>query len=164
MRYLDGPANPYLAQELRDLAPGTALDAGCGAGAEAAWLASRGWSVTGVDISAEGLAVARRREPAVEWIEADLTTWHPGRPFDLVMTHYAHPAMPHLEFYDRIAQWVAPGGALLIVGHLDDGHHPASVSLADVVSRLDGWRIDSAGEYARGSLSDVVVRATKVGA
>jgi hypothetical protein len=32
--------------------------------------------------------------------------------------------MPQLEFYDRTASWVAPGGTLLIVGHL---HHDATV-------------------------------------
>jgi cyclopropane fatty-acyl-phospholipid synthase-like methyltransferase len=36
--------NPYLARELSDLGPGTALDAGCGEGAEAIWLASEGRS------------------------------------------------------------------------------------------------------------------------
>ena len=106
------------------LVPGTALDAGCGAGAEAIWLASRGWQVTAADISSEALARAAERaaaaggRPCVEWVEADLSVWEPGTRFDLVTTHYAHPAMPQLEFYDRIAEWVAPGGTLLIVGHL----------------------------------------------
>ena len=59
-----------------------------------------------------------RRRGHVEWVEADLSVWEPGTRFDLVTTHYAHPAMPQLEFYDRIAEWVAPGGTLLIVGHL----------------------------------------------
>ncbi|WP_443056385.1 class I SAM-dependent methyltransferase [Streptomyces sp. MUM 178J] len=45
------PPNPYLAHETAGLAPGTALDAGCGSGAEAIWLASRGWHVTAADIS-----------------------------------------------------------------------------------------------------------------
>lgn len=164
MRYVTGPANPYVDRETAGLTPGTALDAGCGAGAEAALLASRGWTVTGVDVSPEAIGVAQRASSAVEWITADLTTWHPGRRFDLVMTHYAHPAMPHLEFYAHLGEWVAPGGSLLIVGHADDGHHEASVRLDDIVARLAGWRIDTAGEYTRGSLNDVVVRATKVGA
>ena len=64
------------------------------------------------------------------WVEADLTSWEPERRFDLVTTHYAHPAMPQLAFDERISEWVAPGGTLLIIGHLHDpastghGHHP----------------------------------------
>ncbi|GAA2816821.1 class I SAM-dependent methyltransferase [Nonomuraea rubra] len=118
------PPNPYLAPETVGLAPGTALDAGCGSGAEAIWLAERGWHVTAADISSHALAAAARRPASgdaagrLHWVRADLTTWRPDAPFDLVMTHYAHPAMPQLDFYDRIAGWVAPGGTLLIVGHL----------------------------------------------
>jgi SAM-dependent methyltransferase len=133
----DGPAStsahephPHLASEVGALAPGTALDAGCGRGAEAIWLATAGWQVTAVDISAAALAGAVDRAPDsgisghVQWVEADLTTWDPPRQFDLVTTHYAHPTMPQLEFYERIAAWVAPGGSLLIVGHLDQEHEP----------------------------------------
>jgi hypothetical protein len=62
----------------------------------------------------------------VDWTRADLGVWEPGTRFDLVTTHYAHPAMPQLDFYDRIAGPVAPGGTPLIVGHLRthvaDGH------------------------------------------
>src|SRR3712207_597011 len=49
-------ASPYVDTELAGLDPGTALDAGCGEGAEAIRLAARGWRVTGADISAEALA------------------------------------------------------------------------------------------------------------
>ncbi|RNL64906.1 class I SAM-dependent methyltransferase [Nocardioides marmoriginsengisoli] len=175
------PPNPYLARELEDLRPGTALDAGCGSGAEAIWLAGHGWQVTAADISAEALTHAAARggsATAVEWVEADLTTWDPGRRFDLVMTHYAHPAMSQLAFYDRIARWVAPGGTLLIVGHLhthDSGHgdHPpaeASATAATITARLDddAWRIVTADEQDRAvagghgtTLRDVVVRAER---
>jgi SAM-dependent methyltransferase len=117
-------ANPYLIREASGLVPGTALDAGCSEGAEAIWLAGYGWQVTATDIAAEALAraAARAAETSaaghVRWVEADLTSWTPGTQFDLVTTNYAHPAMPQLAFYERIAEWVAPGGTLLIVGHL----------------------------------------------
>ena len=122
--------NPYLAQEVGQLKTGTALDAGCGEGAEAVWLAARGWQVTAVDISGEVLGRATDLAAAsglptdrLRWVEADLSSWEPEDRFDLVMTHYAHPAMPQLAFYQRISGWVAPGGTLLIVGHL---HKPGT--------------------------------------
>src|SRR4051812_32552236 len=96
--------NPYVARETGDLPPGTALDAGCGAGAEAIWLATAGWSVTAADISAEALVGAAERATRsgaptgnLKWIQADLGSWEPDRRFDLVMTNYAHPAGPQLE-------------------------------------------------------------------
>jgi SAM-dependent methyltransferase len=126
------PPNPHLLDEVGPLAPGTALEAGCGEGAEAIWLAEAGWVVTAVDISDEALGRAAGRAAArgvgdrVTWVRADLGSWEPAAPFDLVTTHYAHPSMPQLEFYDRLGSWVALGGSLLIVGHADAGdgaHH-----------------------------------------
>ncbi|MET0837296.1 MAG: class I SAM-dependent methyltransferase [Marmoricola sp.] len=190
----DLPPNPYLQRATRDLSPGTALDAGCGEGAEAIWLASAGWQVTAADISAEALARAAARAvrsgvaEAVRWTEADLSTWVPDTQFSLVTTHYAHPAMPQLAFYDRISEWVAPGGTLLIVAHRhttdgpDHGHGhgghgdqpptEASVTADSVVARLDDetWEVVTAHEPDRTlperggrpvTLQDVVVRATR---
>ena len=138
-----GPAHPYLARELAGLLPGTALDAGCGAGAEALWLAAHGWQVTGADISAEALARAAERAAAegaadrVRWVEADLGVWAPDTAFDLVTTHYAHPAGPQLDFYERLASWVAPvpGGV---------GPMTRAMLLTNVVERAE------AGARARG--------------
>ena len=188
----DAPPNPYLERETAGLVPGTALDAGCGAGAEATWLARHGWDVTATDISAEALAHAAGRAAAggapgrVRWVRADLGVWTPDAPFDLVTTHYAHPAMPQLDFYQRIAGWVAPGGTLLVVGHLHThadhgdapgpghGHAPpveATVTAAAVTARLDDavWDVVTAEEVRRTTdlgarqvtLDDVVVRATR---
>jgi SAM-dependent methyltransferase len=178
--------HPYLTLETSGLVPGTALDAGCGTGAEALWLASHGWQVIAADIAPEALARAAERasnsglSERVQWVEADLTVWEPAMRFDLVTTHYAHPAMPQLAFYERISAWVAPGGTLLIVGHLHTsgafghGHHPpaeASVTLADITTGLDStrWEIITADQHLRTvtgpegraiPLHDVVVRAT----
>jgi SAM-dependent methyltransferase len=188
--------NPHLKQEVGDLAPGTALDAGCGAGAEAIWLAARGWQVTAADIATAALDRAAERAAAsgvagrVRWVQADLSAWEPDTPYDLVTTHYAHPAMPQLEFYDRIASWVASAGTLLIVGHLHhdaaggDGYGhaqehggdgpPASASAtaAAITARLNPaeWEVVTAQELHRTlsgpggravTLHDVVVRATR---
>jgi len=193
------PPNPYLAEQTGGLTPGSALDAGCGEGTEAIWLAAQGWQVTGADISAQALEEASKRAAGaavadrVRWVEADLTTWEPGSRFDLVVTNYAHPAMPQLDFYRRAAGWVAEGGTLLIVGHLhghtSDVRHPApghshehgagqppehaTVTLADTVAVLDAdrWRIETAEERHRTlqmpdrelALSDLVVRAVRIG-
>ena len=158
-------------------------------GAEATWLAAHGWQVTGADISGAALAQAAERAEGqsvsgtVTWVEADLTSWAPGGRFDLVTTHYAHPAMPQLAFYERISDWVAPGGTLLIVGHLHapaspgHGHRPppeATVTLADITGGLNAavWSITSAEEITLTlpgpgdralPLHDVVVRATRRG-
>lgn len=181
------PANPHLIREISHLSPGSALEAGCGSGAEAIWLATMGWSVSAVDISRAALelmatrATAANASDAIRIIEADLTRWTPATGFDLVTSHYAHATMPQLDFYDRIARWVNPGGTLLLVGHLliaDPAHHEhqhpteASVTAATISQRLDtaDWTIETAREEERVvfgregqeiTLHDVVVRATR---
>ncbi|HVQ88066.1 MAG TPA: methyltransferase domain-containing protein [Actinomycetes bacterium] len=181
--------NPYLVREIGSLSPGTALDAGCGEGSEAIWLASRGWQVMAVDISADAIARASDRAAAriaedglprdLQWLRADLTVWDPGTQFDLVTTHYAHPSTSQLAFYERLSGWVAVGGTLFIVGHLHTaghGHDPpeeASVTLTDITAGLDSdrWEFVTAEEHVRTftapggddvSLHDVVVSATRL--
>ena len=89
-------ANPYVVAETSGLGRGTALDAGCGAGAEAVWLAEQGWDVTGADISPTALAKARRRAEvaglgsAVRRFEVYRMPRAPDQRWDLIMTSYAH--------------------------------------------------------------------------
>lgn len=65
----------FLEQELR-LKPGdSVLDIPCGDGRHAAELASRGYRMTGFDISETFLQTARQRPVAVEWIQGDMV--HP---------------------------------------------------------------------------------------
>lgn len=119
-----GPS-PSLLAELSDLTPGTALDAGCGWGADAAWLAARGWTVTAVDVSPAAVDQGRQDADAsdpgaagrITWLSADLTTWKPDGQFDLVTSHYVHVPGPPEALFERLASWVAPGGTLLVVGH-----------------------------------------------
>lgn len=50
-RIWSGNPNPHLMAQVADLIPGAVLDVGRGEGADAIWLASRGWRVTAVDVS-----------------------------------------------------------------------------------------------------------------
>jgi 2-polyprenyl-3-methyl-5-hydroxy-6-metoxy-1,4-benzoquinol methylase len=120
-----GRPNPQLVAEVSGLPPGTALDVGCGEGGDVIWLAEQGWRVTGADFSANGLARAARHaaEAGVadrtDWWQVDARTFASGgRSYDLVTTHFLHPpdgGMPAVAA--RLAEAVAPGGHLLVVGH-----------------------------------------------
>ena len=50
-RVWSGNPNGALVAEVAGLLPGRALDVGCGEGADAVWLAGRGWDVTALDVS-----------------------------------------------------------------------------------------------------------------
>jgi SAM-dependent methyltransferase len=124
-----GRPNGRLVSEVADLAPGRALDVGCGEGADAIWLARCGWTVTAIDISK--VAVRRARDAAelagamVEWLSGDaLQTPFPARSFDLVSLQY--PALPKAAgeaAVRTLLDAVRPGGLLLAVYHdLDDEH------------------------------------------
>jgi len=122
-----GHANPQLVAEAAGLTPGAALDVGCGEGADAIWLAEHGWQVTAVDLSSvaleRGAAQASEVGSAVAdritWLHADLTEWVPGAAtYDLVSAQFLHlPRDQREPIHRRIAQSVAPGGILLVVGH-----------------------------------------------
>jgi thioredoxin reductase/SAM-dependent methyltransferase len=126
-----GRPNPQLVATAADLPPGTALDIGSGEGADAIWLASRGWKVTGVDVSQAAIDRAARHaaEAGVDttWRQADITAWDPApAQFDLVSAQYVHLPRPARDaLHRRLAAAVRPGGTLLIVGH-----HPADLQAA----------------------------------
>lgn len=119
--------NAHLVTDTAALPPGRALDVGCGEGADALWLAERGWQVLAVDLSPT--ALVRAAEHAAEqgpevagrivWQEADLTAWTPpAGEFDLVTAHFVHlPAGTREGVLAALADAVAPGGTLLYVGH-----------------------------------------------
>jgi SAM-dependent methyltransferase len=162
-RVWSGRPNHRLVAEVSGLAPGRALDAGCGEGADALWLAGRGWRVTALDVSpvalARGAAVAAERGEAVAgriaWRRADLRrdAPEPGA-YDLVSAHFVHPAPDERPaLVRRLADAVAPGGLLLYVGHDPSDpvamHHRHAELLVDApaVAALldpDGWEIEAA--------------------
>jgi len=125
-----GEPNARLVEEASALAPGIALDAGCGEGADAIWLAERGWRVTAVDIAAAALDRARavdvpaRVAERIVWQQGDLVANPPpAATFDLVSSHFMQMVPDALVTFVRgIAAAVKPGGVLLVVGH-----HPSDL-------------------------------------
>jgi SAM-dependent methyltransferase len=127
-----GQPNQRLVENVADRPPGSALDVGCGEGADAIWLAARGWQVTAVDVSQVALDRAARHAEAagahvaarISWQRADVLSWTPARAgFDLVCSHYLHlPPAAREVAHRRFAEAVRPGGMLLIVGH-----HPSDL-------------------------------------
>jgi SAM-dependent methyltransferase len=179
------PPNAYLTAVAAGLPSGRALDAGCGHGSEALWLAAHGWRVTAVDFSAAALAHARSTAESagetiagrVDWVEADLATWvpQPGR-YDLVVCLYVHVAGSVQEMVRRMRAGVAPGGSLLMVGHLPvdpatGAATPAAgqvqVSVESAVAELpsDQWELvvtENRPRAVAGSGVDAVIRARRL--
>jgi len=178
------PPNPYLLAEVGDVQPGIALDAGCGHGSEAIWLATAGWHVTAVDFSATALDFGRSTAEAagrgvaarIAWVEGDLGTWSPPRGrFDLVHCLYVHVAGSVVDLVRRLGSGVAPGGTLLLVGHrpvdpATGAPTPAAgqvqVSVPEALEALDAseWNILVAADRPRaaaGTGVDAVVRAVR---
>lgn len=124
-RIWSGNPNTVLVREAAELTPGTALDLGCGEGADAIWLATRGWRVTATDISpvalgrAAGHAVEAGVGDRVDWQRHDLATSFPAGVFDLVSAHFLHSHLdlPRTRILRAAAAAVAQNGILLVVGH-----------------------------------------------
>ena len=156
-RVWSGEPNGALVAEVGGLEPGRALDVGCGEGADAVWLARRGWQVTALDVSRVALdrAEHQARDAGVHvaWVHAGLVEAAlPAGSFDLVSAQY--PALrktPGAVAEHTLVDLVAPGGTLLVVHHAIDPEHiheagfdPALyVFPAEVAALLDtGWHID----------------------
>ena len=120
-----GEPNGALVAEVGDLEPGSALDVGCGEGADAIWLARRGWQVSAIDVSSVALqraaAAADQAHVEVAWVHGGLLeTELPVAGFDLVSSHY--PALlrtPNHDAERALLAAVAPCGHLLVVHHAD---------------------------------------------
>ena len=163
-RVWSGRPNPLLVREAAGLPPGTALDLGCGEGADAIWLARRGWRVTAVDISAVALerAAGHAAEAGVadmiDWRRHDLATSFPEGVFDLVSAQFLHSPveLPQERIMRSATQAVAPGGVLLVAGHAafaspgrhdQHGEHDVRFpTLAEMIDSLglagDHWKVE----------------------
>ncbi len=151
-RIWSGRVNTRLAELAAQLPPGRALDLGCGEGADAVWLAERGWAVVAVDISRTALnraaEAARERDVLrrIDFQHHDLSDSFPAGTYDLVSAQFLHSLvrLEREQILRNAAAAVAPAGRLLIVDHggappwadreIHDHYFPAA---EEVVAQLD---------------------------
>jgi 2-polyprenyl-3-methyl-5-hydroxy-6-metoxy-1,4-benzoquinol methylase len=170
-----------LEQVASTLPPGgAALDLGCGAGVPAThWLAQR-FEVTGVDISARQIQLAREHVPTATLIRASMTAVDfPAAVFDLVVAFHSIIHVPRSEqpaLVGCIHRWLRPDGAFLATwpeqaweGVEDDwegwgapmwwSHHGAETNLH--MLREAGFRVESAETLSGGGETWLWVVARK---
>jgi SAM-dependent methyltransferase len=150
-RVWSGRVNVQFADVVAGLPPARALDLGCGEGADAVWLAERGWDVVAVDISETALgraaeaASARGVADRIDFVQLDLSDGFPDGTFDLVSSQFLHSTvrLDRGKILEKAAVALRPGGLLVIVDHgsappwaskLD--HHHEFPSAEEVVAGL----------------------------
>jgi len=120
---------------MRLLGPGDGrcLDVGCGTGLAAAAVEELGWSVVGVDISADVLAGARARGIDVVQAAADALPFQEAS-FDAAVSFFTHTDIDEFAAAMRdVARVLRPGATFVYAGC-----HPAFVGPHSLFVRAEG--------------------------
>lgn len=107
--------NVLLTEIAGAMAPGRALEIGIGQGRNAAWLAARGWEVTGLDVSREAVRQAGAQPGSLRVVHAAAEEFEIGEGrWDLIAGIYVHGVM--LRESARVIAGLRDGGRLVIEG------------------------------------------------
>lgn len=153
--------NDLLSKQLTTLAPGRALDLGCGTGRDAVFLAAHGWHVTAVDRLEDALSKGRElatryiptSQDMIDWQCADLAHYQPTVSYDLLTMFLLFDR----GWIMRLAQCLTPGGTVMLEcftpihrekfgrpsrlgGTLSQGELECLVPGFEVVSVDEDWR------------------------
>ncbi|WP_216903692.1 class I SAM-dependent methyltransferase [Nocardia alni] len=137
---------------------GTVLDAGCGSGENALFIAALGVDVVGVDVAATALALGREKAAerglGVEFVEGDaFDLGRLGRRFDTVLDCGLFHSCDQDErprYVASLASVTAPGASLYVLCFSDDGTelgpHPVSRDKVEAAfAPATGWAIADIG-------------------
>lgn len=136
--------NQLLVDTVHGVTPGTALDLAMGQGRNALYLASQHWTVTGIDLSDEGIRIAReeaaQRMLDLETINADIETMDFGENrYDLVTMLYAGD---HVRWIDKIRASLRRGGLFVVEGWAKEApDSPYGFAQGQLASLFDGFDI-----------------------
>ncbi|HSE93014.1 MAG TPA: methyltransferase domain-containing protein [Methylomirabilota bacterium] len=121
--------------------PAEVVDLGAGAGNVTRLLKER-WPkarITGVDDSLEMLAKAAAAAPEIAWNCADLATWRPARPVDVIFSNAAlHWVSGHDRLFPALLAGLAPGGVLAV--QLPRNFSAPSHTCISEAARSGPWR------------------------
>lgn len=164
--------DPWLQRVLPLLPPGRALDLACGRGRNALYLAERGFAVTAVDASAEGLALlqqqARGRGLALKLRQQDLEAEPelPRAAFELVTVFF----YLQRSLFLPLKAALVPGGVAVARTFTSAGDFPGGPRRREFILRpgellevFSGWEIllhEEGVESSRkgGGLAGIVAR------
>ena len=97
------------------VAPGTAMDLGCGTGVLCRILQAEGIKAAGMDFSSGMIDIARKDSPDIPFDVADMITYRPDRQFDLVTC--TGDALNHIRelddirrIFENVYAYTSPGG------------------------------------------------------
>jgi trans-aconitate 2-methyltransferase len=123
------PARDLLAQvSLQTISDG--YDLGCGPGNSTELLTARFGTdvISGIDSDDDMLEKAKQRLPLVRFDQADLSSWTPAQPADLLFANAVFQWLPnHLEILVRLMGQLRPNGILAVQmpDNLDEPSHLA---------------------------------------
>jgi trans-aconitate 2-methyltransferase len=158
--YADERSRPFieLISRVGAVATHYVVDAGCGSGELTVELANR-WpmaTVEGFDASPAMISKARKLGSPVHFAVADVDTWHPDRPMDVIVSNAVLQWVPsHHDVLEHWLEELAPGGwlAFQVPGNFDAPSHVAIRELC--ASRA--WS-DRLSDLNRGNPVDDAVR------
>lgn len=138
------PARDLLAQVMLSSAQ-SVVDLGCGPGNSTELLVERfpEASITGIDLAPDMLVAARKRLPDRTFLAADIATWAPTEPVDLLFANALFQWIPdHLAVLVRLMDSLHPGGVLAV--QMPDNLGEPTHMLMEEVAHAGPW----AGAFA----------------
>ena len=142
--------SPLLMAAIEGRSPGRALDVGMGQGRNAVALALRGWDVTGIDVSDEGLAVSKANAAlagvTLTAVHASDGQFDYGNDrWDLIAIIYGPGSATDERFAQRLYQSLKPGGLVVVESFASPKEaarrRPVDIDPADLLRAFVGFRL-----------------------
>jgi SAM-dependent methyltransferase len=126
------------------LAPGWALDIGCGTGTNCAYMLDHGWTVTGIDFVPRALKTAKLKAPGATLLIGDVTRLEDlgvRGPFDLMLDIGCFHSIPDDRrdaYAHEAARVAAPGATFLLFAFGEKAPSGVGASEDELRRRFEG--------------------------